>query len=132
MPYNRKYTLTIRPTLKALKGDKELLLRTYDKFLSMVGGSNNHLSVEKEGTESVHLHAIISSPLIKDKRTITKQFKGYHFHMEIILYRDYDNIEDIWMKYTNKEVSDADRYTLLYGCMIPLSDVNNTIDFENI
>lgn len=131
MPYNRKYTITVKPTSKEYKEDKDRLLRIYDEFLELVEGSNNYLSVEKDGTSSVHLHAIFSSPLIKDKRTITKQFKGYHFHMELILYRDYDSIEDIWKKYTNKEKSDADRYTLLYGCMIPL-EINNILDFENI
>lgn len=128
--FNRKYTVTIKPVSKVTKGNFDLLKDIYEEFLTIVGGSNNYLTFEMKGTESVHLHAIISCPLIKDKRAITKQLKGYHLNTQIILYRDYDDIEDIWLKYTNKEVSDADRYTLLYGCMIPIIDESNIVHFD--
>lgn len=126
----RKYTVTLKPVAKDLKGDKEALLKAFNRFLGLVGGQNNHLSVEHAGKPSVHLHALISCETIKDKTHVSKQLVGYRLHTQIILYKDYDNIEDIWLKYTNKEKSDADRYTLLYGCMIPVED--NTIDYNNI
>lgn len=129
--YNRKYTLTLKPVLKKYKNDKPSLIDAFDLLLITINANNNHCVFEKEGTDSLHLHAIISCPLIKDKRSLTKILKGYHLHTEIIRYKDYDNIEDVWKRYIHKEESDSDRYTLLYGCMIPL-DVSNVINFNAI
>jgi len=129
MSYNRKYTVTVKPVKKELQNKKKHLFNVYDKFLQEVSGQSNYHVLEKEGTPDLHLHGIISCPLIKSKRLIAKKYPGYHFHMELILYRDYDNIEDIWMKYTQKEKSDADRYMLLYGPSIPLNDNPNYLTF---
>jgi len=129
MSYNRKYTVTVKPVKKDLKNAKNKLLVIYDLFLTEVSGQSNYHVLEKEGTPDLHLHGIISCPLIKSKRLISRRFPGYHFHMELILYKDYDNIEDIWLKYTNKEKSDADRYMLLYGPSIPLNDNPMSLTF---
>lgn len=129
MTYNRKYTITIKPVSGVVKGHRGKLLQVYDDFLNEVQGQSNYHVLEKEGTNNLHLHGIISCPLIKNKRGLTKLFSGFHFRTELILYKDYDNIEDIWMKYTQKEKSDADRYMLLYGPSIPLNDNPNYLTF---
>lgn len=123
----RKYTVTIKPTKREFLGDKEKLNEAFDTFLKLIGGKNNHVAYEKEGSFGMHLHALISTPLIKDKKAIAKQLSGYHLHTEIIPFKHYDSITDVWKRYTLKEKSDADRYTLLYGPSIPLHFPNDQI-----
>lgn len=127
MTYHRLYTITVKASFEGYKGRKDVLKDMFDNYLKAVGGYATHTSFEKEGTLSLHLHAIISCPLITSKTAIQKLFIGWHTRVDVIRYRDYEQVEDIWMKYTNKEKSDADKYTLLYGCMIPLPTDNHPL-----
>lgn len=132
MGYLRRYTVTLRAVKKDYQGNKEYLKNTFAKFLSLVRGEATQTSFEKEGTNALHLHALIRCPLIKDKRLIARDLSGFHIHIEIIKFKDYENIEDIWMKYTNKESSDSSRYDLLYGNLFKGTESlsSNIIDYE--
>lgn len=117
MIYKRKYTVTFKATLKSNKGSLELLKEMFNNYLTETAGTAEQFEIEDRNTDNVHIHALVSCPLIKSKSDLAKQFPGWHIHQEIIKYRDYDNIIDIWLKYTNKQLSDSERYLKIYGNM---------------
>jgi len=117
MNYDRHYTLTMKASKQAYKGSFELLKEMFNNFLNEVHGISLMHEFEDKDTLNVHVHSLIKCPLIKDKRAISSMFNGWHIHTEIIKYKDYNNIEDIWLRYILKSNSDAVKYSKLYGNM---------------
>lgn len=115
--YKRFYTFTMKASLKSNKGSLELLKEMFNNFLNEVHGTSKYHEIEDRTNDNVHIHAMIHCPLIKDKRAIAKMFIGWSMHYEIVLYRDYDNIEEIWKRYILKNTGDSVRYEKLYGNM---------------
>lgn len=114
-PYKRFYTFTMKASLKSNKGSIELLKEMFNNFLNEVQGTCKYHEFEDKSSDNVHIHAMIHCPLIKDKKSLNKMFPGWSVHYDIVLYRDYDNIEEIWKKYILKSVGDSTRFEKLYG-----------------
>lgn len=113
--YKRRYTVTFKASQMDYKGRIELLKAKFHDFLKEVQGNTEEFVIEDRNNNNCHIHALVHCPLIKDKTALAKLFKGWHIHQKIVCYKDYDNIVDIWNKYTRKELSDSIKYEQLFG-----------------
>lgn len=119
----RHYTITIKPTLNSLKGDMTALGRAYLDVLNYVNGETVEQSIEKQGTKSCHIHAMIRCPFIKDKTAVSHQVVGYHIHLRIVRKNSLHTVQETWVRYINKEKNDSERFNLVFGNMFPLEDL---------
>lgn len=112
----RVYTVTIKPVYKPFKGDHKRLLTTLLSWNKLVKCNSFKFVYESEGTDNLHLHALVECPLIK---TLPYIF-GYHIHKKIVnkQFNNEEDIKRIWHLYVGKEMTScSERYHHMYGNM---------------
>lgn len=111
----RKYTFTIKPSYNQYKGNLERLLKNFLEYLGRINTLQYQFSIEYEGTDNVHIHALIECPIIKDKARAAHYAFGYHVQANLIRTKDEDNIVALYKLYMLKEKSDSERIYSVYG-----------------
>lgn len=119
----RKYTVTIKPASRYVKGDLQSLKNAVYDFSCFCSGDVDHVEYEKLNTHRVHAHLLLTCPYITNKASFKKFFGDYHIHTKIISKKcDEQQILDIWLNYIKKEKSTSKQYYEIYGNMFIDSD----------
>jgi len=122
----RYYTVTIKPTCKAYKGNQLILAGAYQDLLSIVNGQTEEITYEKVGTSGLHLHALIKCEKISSSShyQIMKLLHGFHFYKKIVSKTaNHQTVIDTWKRYIHKERSDSDRFYNVFGNQFPLEEL---------
>lgn len=117
MTGHRLYCVTIKAVSTLNKGSKSKLNETLFTFRNRVQGTIKNISYEKADTPGLHVHFLMESPLIQNKKHVTSAFKGWHFNCQLVRQKDEDEAISNWDRYINKEKSDSEYYWSKYGNM---------------
>lgn len=111
----RCYLLTMKASFSQYKGDEEMLMRQFLLYLARIATEKYEYNVEDEGTNNVHIHAIVYCPYIADKARQAKKSFGYRIFNVLQRKGTEEKAVTQYQLYINKEKSDSEKIYKIYG-----------------